>query len=428
MSPRLPLAILLLALPAAAQSAAGQKGVTEQQDLERALSAAGASPVEYLRAIESHMARYPDTARRAELESAAARAAIDAGDNRAIVQYGERVLVRHPDDLSILDAVARALVAGESHDGWERALRYARRSEDLLLQQRNDASRRGVPAPDLQDQIDRALARALLTEAAASGKLGNPADALALAGRAFETFPGAEAAREQARWHERLNLPLDAARDLADAITVSDPAVSADERARDRARMDELFRKAKGSAAGEGDLLLEALDRNLALVQARQLRMRAGDPNALIADPMDFTIGGLDGSKLAMTTLKGKVVVLDFWATWCVPCREQHPLLEQVRNRFAGNPAVVFLSIDTDIDREPVQSFVAQQHWDDRVYFDDGLSRKLAVMSLPTTVVFDRSGKVFSRLTGFVAAQFVSTLTDRISAASTATLTQPRLP
>jgi len=419
MKPWLPIAILLAAAPLAGQLQTAQKGSAEQQDLERALSAAGANPLEYLRALESHLAKYPQTARRAELEGAAARAAIQAGDNRAIIEYGERVLARRPDDLDILQAVARALVAGNDRDGWERALRYARRTQDVLVQQRNEASQHGRhPSPELQDQIDRQTAGALLAEARATGNLGRPADALFLARRAFETYPTAEAAREAARWSEAVHQPLDAARALADAITVPDPRANLDERARDRARMDELYRQAKGSVEGEGDLLLQAFDRNVALVHARQLRIRGADPNASIADPMDFTITALDGSKFPMEPLKGKVVVLDFWATWCIPCRELHPLLEQVRRHFAANPGVVFLAIDTDDNHELVKPFLDQTHWDDRVYFDDGLSRNLSVMSLPTIVIFDRSSKPFSRITGVsTPAQFVSTLTERITEA-----------
>ena len=415
----LPLAMLVLALPMAGQPSRQKPSAppsAEQQDLERALAAAGASPVEYLRAIESHLARYPNTTRRAELEAAAARAAIEAGDTPDIIEWGERVLARRPADLNLLEAVARALVAGDSHDGWGRALRYARHGEDLLREQIKGALSRGHGAPaDLRDQVDRELSGALLIEARATGNLGRPADALGLARRAFETYPSAEAARETAYWQERLGQLLDAARSLADAITVPDAGTTLDDRARDRARMDELYRQAKGGTAGEGDLLLEAFDRNVALVHARQLRTRAGDPNALIADPMEFTIAGLNGDKLNMASLKGKVVVLDFWATWCVPCREQHPLLDEVRRGFAANPDVVFLAIDTDDNREPVKAFLQQVRWSDRVFFDDGLARKLSVMSLPVTIVFDRSGKVFSRLTGFAGTEFVNTLTERIT-------------
>ncbi|HKE29995.1 MAG TPA: TlpA disulfide reductase family protein [Bryobacteraceae bacterium] len=414
---RLAVALLLTAAMLAAQpSPPAPRSNAEQRDLERALSAAGANPLEYLRAIESHLAKYPQTARRAELEGAAARAAIQAGDNHAIVEYGERVLIRRPDDLVILQAVARALLAGTDRDGWERALRYARRIQDILVQQRNEASPHGrPPSLELQDHIDREMAAALAAEARATGNLDKPTDALFLARRAFETFPTPDTAREAARWSEALHQPLDAARALADAITLQDPRATLDDRARDRARMDELYRQAKGSTAGEGDLLLEAFDRNVALLHARELRTRASDPNALISDPMNFTITALDGSKFKMSALEGKVVVLDFWATWCVPCREQHPLLEEVRRQFAGNPEVVFLAIDTDDNRDLVKPFLDQSRWDDRIYFDDGLSRNLAVMSLPTIAIFNRSGKLFSRITGVSAAsQFVSTLTERI--------------
>jgi thiol-disulfide isomerase/thioredoxin len=415
-------AALLMVLPLAAQQPslvkpAVPKPSAEQQDLDRALSAAGASPVEYLRAIEAHLAKYPGTPRRAELEGAAARAAIEAGDNRATVEYGERVLARRPDDLQILAAVARALVAGDSRDGWQRALRYAARSETLLRQRLDDASHAasGAAAAAFEDQLSRDLAAALLSEARADGKLGRPADALALARRSFDAFPNAEAARETALQQEQLGHAAEAARALADAVTVPDQKATVEDRARDRARMGELWSQAKGSDAGLGDLVLEALDRNLGLAQARQMRLRAGEPNAGLSNPMQFTLGDLEGGKLNLARLKGKVVVLDFWATWCVPCREEHPLLEQVRARFAGNPDVVFLSIDTDENREPVKPFVEKAGWNRPVYYEDGLSRALAVMSLPTTIVFGRDGQVFSRLTGFMPGQFVDTLGQRIT-------------
>ena len=65
--------------------------------------------------------------------------------------------------------------------------------------------------------------------------------------------------------------PGDAARALADAFTIQDPRTSDADRARDRADMGELYRKAKGSEAGLGDLVLQAYDRNLALVQGPRL-------------------------------------------------------------------------------------------------------------------------------------------------------------
>jgi len=397
--------LVLLAALAGACLGQGQ----EQADLEKALSEAGASPLEYLRSIEKHLQQYPNSARRAELERAATRAAIEAHDDKRIIEYGERVLARQADDLQVLEQVTRALLDGGSKETWERALKYARRYEELVRQMQRDRS-----GAQWRNETDRGLGRALCDEARASGNLGRPEEALALAQRAFETYPNADSAREAARWYERLGKPEEAARRLADAFTIPDPRATDADRARDRGRMGELYRQAKGSEEGLGDLVLQAYDRNVALIHTRELGMRENDPNAQLTDPMEFTLGGLDGQKLSMASLKGKVVVLDFWATWCGPCRGQHPLYEQVKQRFKDNPDVVFLSIDTDEDREPVRRFLEEEKWVDPVYFEDGLSRALRIATIPTTIVIEKRGLVFSRLNGYAPGRFVDLLTGRI--------------
>jgi thiol-disulfide isomerase/thioredoxin len=206
----------------------------------------------------------------------------------------------------------------------------------------------------------------------------------------------------------------DAARAMADAFTVPDARSTDADRARDRGQMGDLYRKAKGSEAGLGDLVLQAYDRNLALVHGRELRMRANDPNASLTDPMEFTLSGPDGGKLQMATLKGKVLVFDFWATWCGPCRIQHPLYEQVKQRFRDNRDVVFLAVTTDADRNAVKPFLDQLKWPGEFWFEDGLSRALKITSIPTTLIIGRNGQVFSRMNGFVPERFVEMLTARI--------------
>ncbi len=400
--------------PAAPAQAANQ----ESQDLETALSEAGSSPVEYLRAIEKHLAKYPNSPRKAELERAAVRAAMEANDDAHIVEYGERVLARQPDDLQILERVIRSLLALDgpetvSPEHAQRALQFATHYEQLLRRMQREGGQ-GMSPAEWKDQTDRAIARTLSYEARATGNLGHPEDALALAHRAFETCPTADAAREIARWEERLGKPEDAARALADAFTIPDPHTTDADRARDRSRMGDLYRQAHGSESGLGDMLLQAYDRNLALVHSRELQLRSGDPNAQLTDPMQFTLSAVEGGPLKMPSLKGKVVVFDFWATWCGPCRQQHPLYEQVKARFRSNPSVVFLSIDTDEDRKLVKPFLAEVKWEGPVYFEDGLSRALHITTIPTTVIANPRGQVAGRMNGFVPERFVEMLTERI--------------
>ena len=387
-----------------------QLSKTESDDLNHALADANGSPKDYLRAIEKHLQQYPDSPRKNELERAAALAALEAKDDGGMVRWGERVLGRQPDDLQMLEPVARALVAAAGKSEAERALQYARRFEALVREMQAQRPKDG----DWQNQTDAGIARGLVLEARATATLGRPEEALGLAQRAYETYPSTAAARAVADCFERTGNTAEAARAMADAFTVQDARNTDAERARDRGRLGELYVKVHGSEKGLGDLVLEAYDRNLATVKARQLRMRANDPNAQLTDPMEFTLGAVDGSKLQMATLKGKVVILDIWATWCGPCRAQHPLYQEVEKRFAGNADVVFLSINTDEEQAAVKPFLAEVKWPEKAYFEDGLARALQIKGIPATIVIGRDGAVFSRMNGYVPELFVESLTSKI--------------
>ena len=126
----------------------------------------------------------------------------------------------------------------------------------------------------------------------------------------------------------------------------------------DRAHLGELYRKLHGSEAGLGDLILKAYDATSSQLAARRAELREFDPNSQLKDPMQFTLSGLDGDKLALSSLLGKVVVIDFWATWCGPCRAQHPLYEQVKAKFKDIGDVVFLAVDADEDHSLVKPFL----------------------------------------------------------------------
>jgi hypothetical protein len=85
-----------------------------------------------------------------------------------------------------------------------------------------------------------------------------------------------------------------------------------------------------------------------------------------------------------------------------------------VKSRFAGRDDVVFLAINTDEERDLVKPFLKERGWSQNVYFEDGLGKALRVTSIPTTVVFSRSGAIVSRMNGYDPETFVDTLTDRI--------------
>ena len=123
-----------------------------------------------------------------------------------------------------------------------------------------------------------------------------------------------------------------------------------------------------------GDVILEAYDRTAGLLAARRLRLRQNDPNPGPTTTWIY-ISGVDGQRLPIASLKGKAVVFDFWATWCGPCRAQHPLYEEVAQRFHDSGDVVFLSIATDDERDLVAPFSKITTGRRSTYFEDGLSR-----------------------------------------------------
>ncbi len=391
----------------------------EERALGQALAEAGSSAVDFIRAVESHLAKYPKSTRRAELERALARAALEAKDDRRIILYGERVLARDPQDLELLDRLTRALLEEERADPerFRRALEYAHKLEAGLLAVGKEKPSGRLSLGKWQEELDRGLGRALIYQARASGNLGNLAEAVALARQAFARYPNAESAQEIAAWLVKAGKEEEALRHYADAFTIFDPRSTEADRTALRARLGEAYRRLRGSETGLGDLILEAYDRTTALLAARRLRLRSVDPNLQVSNPADFTLPGLEGDKLALASLRGKVLVLDFWATWCGPCRVQHPLYELVKQRFKGRPEVVFLSVNTDEEREGVREFLEEHKWTKKVYFDDGLAGLLRVYSIPTTILLGKRGQVVSRMEGFIPERFVDMLSERLEEA-----------
>jgi len=250
--------------------------------------------------------------------------------------------------------------------------------------------------------------------------MGDFSEGARLAALSFSTYACEESAREWGGALASLGFDEQAVMHFADAFTIPDLRALDPDRAVDRKRIGEIYRKTHKSEKGLGDVILEAYDRTAAVVAERQRMLNALDPNANVSDPMGYTISGLDGQKLLLGSLKGKVVILDFWATWCNPCRAQHPMYDQVKERFKVRDDVVLLSIDTDEDHAIVAPFLDQVQWSkSKVYFDDGLQKLLQVSDIPTTIVFDKQGRMSSRMNGFLPDRFIEQLTERIQAALT---------
>lgn len=126
----------------------------------------------------------------------------------------------------------------------------------------------------------------------------------------------------------------------------------------------------------------------------------------------------LDGSTIDLTALRGRVVVVNVWATWCVPCRAETPTLVAIQNQYGGRGLkVIGVSVDEG-GVEGVKEFVDTQKVNYTIGLDpEGrIANVIQTTVLPTTLVLDRTGHVVWREAGMISAGDAS-LTKAIEAA-----------
>jgi len=108
----------------------------------------------------------------------------------------------------------------------------------------------------------------------------------------------------------------------------------------------------------------------------------------------DFKVAALDGGKLRLADLRGKVVFLNLWATWCEPCKEEMPAMERLWQRFKNQGLVVIaLSMDSS-GAKVVKPFIAHAKFTYRVALDPKMevAQLYGARSVPSTFIIDRSG------------------------------------
>lgn len=140
----------------------------------------------------------------------------------------------------------------------------------------------------------------------------------------------------------------------------------------------------------------EHVDASLDLAQysAAMAKLETDDQSRQQAD---FTLTDLNGKSWMLKDMKGKVVLLNFWATWCPPCRKEMPDLETLYRRF-GPQGLVILGID-DEEVEKVKPFIAQQKITYPVLLDPGrkVNTLFGIEGIPKTFVYDRDGKIVAQ-------------------------------
>lgn len=129
----------------------------------------------------------------------------------------------------------------------------------------------------------------------------------------------------------------------------------------------------------------------------------AAEPKTLPA----FSLPDLDGKVHASKEWQGKVVVIDFWATWCVSCRETIPLLRQLKATY-GDRGLVVAGVSMEAGpKEKIAKFARKMKMDYQILWDgeDSMSKLFGFEGLPSVFIFDREGNLLKAMPQYTSAR-----------------------
>ena len=117
--------------------------------------------------------------------------------------------------------------------------------------------------------------------------------------------------------------------------------------------------------------------------------------NGMDAAMPDIVFQGTNGRLLHLSDQKGKVIFLNFWATWCAPCIAEMPSINRLYEKLKGNKNIVFIIVDADHDFSKSRPFMAKRHFTMPLYqAASKIPESFLSNAIPTTTIIDRDGKV----------------------------------
>ncbi len=129
----------------------------------------------------------------------------------------------------------------------------------------------------------------------------------------------------------------------------------------------------------------------------------------------DFTLESLDGTEVSLSDYRGQVVLVNFWATWCPPCKAEIPDLEAAYQAH-GQDGLVILGIDVEDPPHLIESFLADVEMSYPILLDrtGRISREYRAPGLPMTLLLDREGVIEVRHAGILSAEQLAEYLDQV--------------
>lgn len=373
------------------------KAPSESEELQQAIDRAGNDRAALVRNLEEFLGKYPESRQRPQIYRALVEATLQLGDPARAAEYAERIVALAPEDISMTVLAIQLLERNGDEAALRRAVNYSSRVLEYVDRSTAESKSPKISKEEWEAEQKRDKMNILLLRGRLSFKLHDyPAAAKDF--RASMDLSPSAAAGEKLGEIAELNKDLTGAiHEYARAFALADASGGSALRRELRQKLGNVWRLAHGSDQGLGDYLLHAYDEVIASSEAPKLKR-----NENAKEPYEFVLRKVqDGSPYPLAELKGKIVVVNFWATWCGPCRAMEPHFERVAAQFQNSGDIVFLAADCDEDESLVLPYLAEEKPRTTVVFADGLEKLLNVNSFPTVVVLDRAGKIAYRAEGF---------------------------
>jgi thiol-disulfide isomerase/thioredoxin len=387
----------MCALGAAPRSAAQKKGVKQDTDaeaaLEKAFAVSGNDRAALVRNLQQYLLEFPSAPRKADVYRALVDACQHLRDDSCALDYAERLIAIKPNDSDMMLIAVSYLERKGDEQSLARAAGYVTRVLDRVEKSLPDERPPGesIDAWTARQQTLRGVLYYL------RGEIRYSRQEYEAAAKDLETSydirPSASTAEMLGEIAELRDDPSQAIEEYTLAFVLPDPAPEERvDRREIRERLGNAWREVHGSDQGLGDAILSAYDRVDWAAGANEGFNKNAD------DVFAFTLRRLDGTPMALSTLKGKILVVDFWTTWCVPCTQIDPAFDELAMAWSGEPRVAFLMANTEDGEADVPAFAQRQKWHAPVVYADGLDRFLKINILPGVVVIGPDGRVLYRV------------------------------
>jgi thiol-disulfide isomerase/thioredoxin len=384
-----------------------KKDADAELGLQKAIADSGNDRAALVHNLKNYLLQFPDAPRKAAVHRALVEACQQLHDSACALDYAERLIAVHPDDSEMMMLAVNLLEKQGDDASLKRASGYVSRVLDRVEKTSPDERPARSSLIEWQDHQNQLRSGLYYLEGQIEISERNYTAAAKDLQASYAIRANAAAAELLGEVAEKRNDLRTAIEDYLLAFVLPEAGLTEKlDRHEVRLKLGNVWRKVYGTENGLGAQILATYDHLAAPAAVANPGARNKDAKDLFA----FVVRKLDGATISLAPLKGKVVVLSFWATWCDPCRELEPLFNQVAKNFAEDKDAAFLAVNIDEDESLVAPFVAREKWDASLVFADGLDDFMSVNTLPAVLILDHSGKIVYR-TGGLAEGFPEALT-----------------